>query len=68
MRRIKAWLVVEGDGEWEDYTETPVMVFQNRERAGQCAEVRNLRSQWRDPDNPSHVYVTPVDVLLEEEP
>lgn len=68
MRRVRMWLVVEGDGEWEDYAEAPVMVFQNRERAGRCAEVREQRNRWRDPGNPSHVYVTPVDVLLEEEP
>lgn len=47
-RRRDVWLVTDYGGEWEDAWEYPVVAFDTRERAEECAEKRRRR-QLSDP-------------------
>jgi len=48
MRKVKAWLVSDCAGEYEDYWETPVRAFTDRGAADECARKREARGRCLD--------------------
>ena len=48
MRKVKAWLVSDCGGEYEDYWETPVRAFTDRAAADECASKREERGRCLD--------------------
>ena len=69
MRRVKAWLVSDKGGEWEDAWEVPVIAFTSEMMAVECAEKRTERmARMRGKlDDYAWSAVDEIEVVLDEQ-
>ena len=68
-RAIGAWLVLDCSGQYEDYFEWPIAVFQSHERAEHCAMVHDERGKdkmYFDWHEPHWSIVRHVKVILDD--
>lgn len=71
MRRVKAWLVSDAGGEWEDAWEIPVIAFTSESAAEECADKRAERHYLRRDGLDDDIWcrVREIEVVLgEQEP
>lgn len=68
MRRIKAWLVSDNGGEWEDAWEMPVIAFTSEMMAIECADKRTERHYRRQDEMDDYIWcrVHEIEVVLDD--
>ena len=67
MRKVKAWLVSDCGGEYEDYWETPVRAFTSREAANGCARKREERGRcWDSIYGDGSCSIQEIEVVLDD--
>lgn len=67
MRSVKAWLVSDCGGEYEDYWETPARAFTNRRAADECARKREARGRcWDSIYGDGFCSIREIEVVLDD--